>query len=354
MTLHVASRRLQPKTIAKRYGSDARALDLTSRGEAPWVRFSPFFPLGGIPVPFSPGVESQSVEGIWQGLKVFESTDVDPAKLEVTSMKGLKRTVRRFGRVRGHRRGVAGAELLDYRTARFEIYLPAYRWALEHRLQSELAELRALSEREEPVVLLDYETNCDLEDLSKPLSHAGLVKRYLEGDWPSGDEPAPIRYRRGDATRPEGQGPRLLVHVANDRGFWGKGFVLAISKRWREPERRFKAWRKDPASSDPPFALGEVQFVEVEPELWVANLIGQHGIRKSKGVPPVRYGAIRAGLRRVAEFAQDRGASVHMPRIACGLAGGKWDQVEPILRDTLSARGVEVSVYDYAPQRGSS
>ena len=82
MSLHVASRRLQPKTIAKRYGLAARALDLTSRGEAPWVRFSPFFPLGGIPVPFSPGVESQSVEGIWQGLKVFESCDVDASKLE--------------------------------------------------------------------------------------------------------------------------------------------------------------------------------------------------------------------------------------------------------------------------------
>ena len=348
MLLHVASRRLQPKTIAKRYGPEARALDLTSRGEAPWVRFSPFFPLGGVPVPFSPGVTSQSVEGIWQGLKVFESADVDPSKLEVTSMKGLKRTVRRFGRVRGHRRGLRGAELLDYRAARFEIYLPAYRWALEHRLQDELAELRATCAQEQALVLLDYETNCDLEDLSKPLSHAGLVKRYLEGGWPSGDAPAPLRYRQGDATRPAGRGPRVLVHVTNDRGLWGKGFVLAISQRWSEPERRFKAWRKDPTASDPPFALGEVQLVEVEPELWVANLIGQRGIRRSKGAPPVRYEAIRAGLRRVAEFALDRGASVHMPRIACGLAGGRWERVEPILRDTLSARGVVVTVYDYA------
>jgi hypothetical protein len=36
-----------------------------------------------------------------------------------------------------------------------------------------------------PVVLHDYETNCEVEDLSSPLSHAGLVKCYLEGNWPA-------------------------------------------------------------------------------------------------------------------------------------------------------------------------
>ena len=34
------------------------------------------------------------------------------------------------------------------------------------------------------LVLLDYETNADVEDLSAPLSHAALVARYLEGAWP--------------------------------------------------------------------------------------------------------------------------------------------------------------------------
>jgi hypothetical protein len=183
MPIQVASRRLKPKTLTKRYGADAHCFDLTSRGEDPWVRFSPFFPHGSVPVPFSPGVVSASVEGVWQGLKVFETADVDPQKFGVTAMKGLKRTVRRFGTVRGHRRGVAGGELLGYLEARFTIYLPAYLWVLEGCLQPELERLRHLS-RDQLVVLLDYETNCDLRDLSKPLSHAGLVRRYLEGDWP--------------------------------------------------------------------------------------------------------------------------------------------------------------------------
>ena len=38
-------------------------------------------------------------------------------------------------------------------------------------------------------VALAHETNGDMEDLSRPLSHAALIKHYLEGEWPS--PPAP-------------------------------------------------------------------------------------------------------------------------------------------------------------------
>jgi hypothetical protein len=55
------------------------------------VRFSPFYPHGGIPIPNSPGVFAQSVEGIWQGLKVFENEDVDPSRWQITDPRGIKR-----------------------------------------------------------------------------------------------------------------------------------------------------------------------------------------------------------------------------------------------------------------------
>lgn len=155
----------------------------------------------------------------------------------------------------------------------------------------------------------------------------------------------PINYTTGDATAPQGDGPKIIVHVCNDRGGWGKGFVVAISKRWKEPEADYRRWHKE--GGVPPFELGQVRFVEPEPELWVANMIGQHGMGQRQGQPPIRYEAVEEGLRQVAEFADDKGASVHMPRIGCGLAGGKWEEIEPILERTLVAAGISVTVYDF-------
>ncbi|WP_299534643.1 macro domain-containing protein [uncultured Streptomyces sp.] len=153
-----------------------------------------------------------------------------------------------------------------------------------------------------------------------------------------------IAYVTGDATAPGGEGVKLIVHVCNDLGGWGKGFVLAVSRRRPEPEAAYRRWHRERVGND--FGLGAVQFVPVGPFLWVANLIGQRGLRRgSKGVP-VRYEAIDAGLAAVAVKAAELGASVHMPRIGCGLAGGTWSRIEPLIAERLTARGVPVTVYD--------
>jgi hypothetical protein len=182
--LAVASRRAKREAVRWRYGESAPLLDVTSRGAEPWVRFSPFYPHGEIPVPFSPGVYSHTVEGIWQGLKVFTTADVDPSKFEITTMRGLKRSARQYGPVLGHRAGVTGGRLLPYAQARQAIYLPSYRWLLEHRLRHLLNDLRQMA-RDQTVVLLDYETNGDVCDVTRPLSHAWLVKHYVDGTWPT-------------------------------------------------------------------------------------------------------------------------------------------------------------------------
>jgi O-acetyl-ADP-ribose deacetylase (regulator of RNase III) len=39
----------------------------------------------------------------------------------------------------------------------------------------------------------------------------------------------PIEYVQGDATRPQGPGNKIIVHICNDVGGWGKGFVLTLA-----------------------------------------------------------------------------------------------------------------------------
>lgn len=173
MPLHVASRR---RTTLDRDFAEALILDVTSRAPEPWIRLSPFYPHGGIPVPGHPDRTSQSVEGVWQALKVFASEAEDFAKLEITALKGIKRTVRRLGPPLGHR---LNGRLLGYEEARRLLYLPTYRWMLDNRTPDLIVELRELSS-DRTVVLLDYTTNGDVADLSTPLSHAALIAQRIQ------------------------------------------------------------------------------------------------------------------------------------------------------------------------------
>ena len=161
---------------------DAMIIDVTSKAKDEFVKFSPFYPIGGIPIPFTDDI-ALSVEGIWQGLKVFEDADVDTSSFSKRDMKNMKRTVRKYGCCLGHRKGVHGEELLGYIEARKLIYLPSYKWVLENKLQKLVAAIRIIS-KNKPVVLLDYNTNADVNNPKSPLSHASLIKAYIEDNYP--------------------------------------------------------------------------------------------------------------------------------------------------------------------------
>lgn len=175
----VVSHRTKAENILKKFPR-AIIADVTSRAKDGLVRLSPFYPHGDIPIPFSDGMTATCVEAVWQGLKAFEQQDVDVEMFRNDTMKNLKRTVRRFGKPLGHRKGVYGTELLNYGEARQQIYIPTYRWMLEHKAMNIIERLREAS-KAKTIVLLDYNTSCNVDDLSKPLSHAYLVKAYAEG-----------------------------------------------------------------------------------------------------------------------------------------------------------------------------
>ena len=181
----IESHKKKTENILKKYPGAILA-DVTSKATDSLVKLSPFYPHGGIPIPFSNGMTATCVEAIWQGLKVFESSDVDIHLFKNDTMKNIKRSVRKNGKPLGHRKGVNGTELLDYIDARKQIYIPTYRWMLENKVSSIIERMKEASKTKK-IILLDYNTNQDVDDPSKPLSHAFLIKAYIEGLYPYGD-----------------------------------------------------------------------------------------------------------------------------------------------------------------------
>jgi O-acetyl-ADP-ribose deacetylase (regulator of RNase III) len=150
-----------------------------------------------------------------------------------------------------------------------------------------------------------------------------------------------IRYVDGDATVPEGADTKVIAHVCNDVGVWGAGFVLAVSRRWSEPERVYLGAKGT--------RLGLVQLVTVgsigvKPCLFVANMIAQHGLPSHARRVALDYQALSRCLDKLAIYCGTYSASVHMPRIGCGIAGGTWSNVEELIERSLGQ--FQVTIYD--------
>jgi O-acetyl-ADP-ribose deacetylase (regulator of RNase III) len=153
-----------------------------------------------------------------------------------------------------------------------------------------------------------------------------------------------LRYLQGDVTVPVGGGLRFILQVNNDEGKYGAGVSGAISKKWPRVQEQYRMWWRDRRGVLP---LGEIQEVLVQPDVRVINMIAQKGIGIDKdGKPPIRYDALEACLDKVGVLVSQERGTIHMPRIGCGLAGGTWDKVEPLIIEQLSKRGLNVTVYD--------
>lgn len=183
--IYVINKKRGIEKIIKDY-PNADILDITSSSDKRYARLlSPFYPHGNIPIPNTPSIKATCVEAVWQGLKVFENYDVDVNMFNNDTMRNLKRTVRKYGKPLGHRYGVYSNRILGYFEARMLIYLPTYKYVLDNipEVKNIIEKIRERA-KENTVLLLDYNTNTDYRDITKPLSHAELVKLYIEEAYP--------------------------------------------------------------------------------------------------------------------------------------------------------------------------
>lgn len=157
-------------------------------------------------------------------------------------------------------------------------------------------------------------------------------------------------YLIGDATKPVctyGDDNQIIAHICNNKGGWGAGFVLALSKLSKLPENAYRNAFKN----NKDFGLGFVDFVTVkehnnmEKGLIVANMVAQNGYKSEKNPIPLSYKYLEECLDKLGEYASKVNATIHMPKIGTGLAGGDWEIISQLINNKLCSRGLRVYVY---------
>jgi O-acetyl-ADP-ribose deacetylase (regulator of RNase III) len=157
-----------------------------------------------------------------------------------------------------------------------------------------------------------------------------------------------LDFVHGNVLKPVGAGPKVICQLVNDQArVWGGGVARAAAQTYPGAQKQFSEWLLQIPRRE---RLGQVHFADISGDTFIASLIAQEGFGASSS-PRIRYAPLERCFSAVMRFALDHKASVHLPRIGTGQSGGVWDTVEEIIRDTLVARGLSVTVYDLPPRR---
>jgi Zn-dependent peptidase ImmA (M78 family) len=147
----------------------------------------------------------------------------------------------------------------------------------------------------------------------------------------------------GDATEPHGTDKKIIAQIVNDKASrWGGGFSLVVKKKWHFVQDEFRHWAE---TNREKFKLGQTHLATIEENVQIMSMIAQHGYGPSPK-PRIRYEALKECLLKLGEVAIKENASVHIPRIGAGQAGGSWWVISELIEESLCKKGIKVKVYD--------
>ncbi len=141
-------------------------------------------------------------------------------------------------------------------------------------------------------------------------------------------------------------GPIIVAHVVNDsaRAWSRRGVAAALAGRYPQAAHEFRAWT---IASPDNLQLGSTHTTEQRDggrTVTIISMVAQQGFGPG-AVTRLRYDALHDALTAVADLAHRTGATVHVPRIGAGQAGGRWDLIESDLAAVIADKGIGVVVH---------
>ena len=132
-----------------------------------------------------------------------------------------------------------------------------------------------------------------------------------------------------------------ILHICNDQKGYGRGFAYDLSHQFPRARSMYRKWYDNKYH----FELGNIQYVKVDQNTYVINMLAQHGYYDKHTNPqPIDYDSLRECLKKFIDVKFLRDAKIILPKIGTGNAKGDWDTISQILLEELKDRNF--TVYD--------
>lgn len=116
----------------------------------------------------------------------------------------------------------------------------------------------------------------------------------------------------------------IIVHQVNCQYTMGAGLAKQIKQKYPKHYYDYKNTK--------PF-MGNIVITEISKSLYIIGIYGQNDY--GRGLK-TNYEALEEGMKKVNEFRMLKNLPVYIPyKIGCGLAGGDWEIVKNIIKNTI-------------------
>lgn len=154
----------------------------------------------------------------------------------------------------------------------------------------------------------------------------------------------------------------IIPHTVNNVGKWGKGFVVPLGQNFPKAKQEYLHWYSTGYcinildNSIVGFGPGYTQLVKVAAKIYVANMVGQFGVKSLNNPTPVDYEAVILSMKHLNDymmylyndfllpitFSNNKKLEIHCPKFGCGLGGGTWKQISSYIETVWKEHNVYI------------
>lgn len=117
----------------------------------------------------------------------------------------------------------------------------------------------------------------------------------------------------------------IIAHQVNCKGVMGAGLAKSLKAKYPACFTSYQRYCKEGK-----FKLGMVQFVKVNPVLYICNLAGQDGYGTQSR--QTDYEALASCLTKLHAKSIELNLTPYLPyKMGCGLGGGNWNVVSNLI-----------------------
>lgn len=146
----------------------------------------------------------------------------------------------------------------------------------------------------------------------------------------------------------------IIPQVCNNIGMYGAGLSGSLATRWPVVQDQFAKWvGREGKGSSGPYALGQIQWVSVEPNVAVINMVAQNGVRSTTNRTPIKYKYLEMCLIRLFGILITKSGKfdgfyrIWCPQIGAGLAGGDWNKIQGMVAHWFDRPEYELNFIQY-------
>lgn len=134
----------------------------------------------------------------------------------------------------------------------------------------------------------------------------------------------------------------FILNICNDYGEWNNGFSIALSRKWPQVQVEYNKWYQKNFN----FLLGETQFIPIDNNTMVTNMLCIHGKRSPFNKTPFQKEMYKECINKILDKFITKDIILEVFKKNYDMEKRDWNIIESVLKEFQNRYNIDIYIIE--------